>query len=232
MGQMRHGDRYRRRRREMLEAYYETLQENGLQGASIGRIAKRLDTHPSLIIHYFGSKEQMTIELVDYLLEVYHETYGDKLAAIEDPLERIMGILDAFFSVEYQQLLPDNVFYACFYLSLCHPQVREAFETLNQAETSLLETTISACMTAGHLAQGDPSELAVAVEALEAGFAFLIAGSNQDELRKAIGESLKGQALKLLQVVDRRNADQAARWPELPRADSEEVVPTASQDAG
>ena len=67
----------RLRRREMLAAYYQVLKDEGLQGASIAKIAKRIDAPPSLLIHYFGTKEQMTIELVDYLLEEYRHGYGD-----------------------------------------------------------------------------------------------------------------------------------------------------------
>ena len=109
------------RRREMLAAFYQVLVEEGLRGASIAKIAKRLDVPPSLIIHYFHTREQMTIELVDYLLEAYHESYGDKLAAVPDPLERLHAILDEFFSPEYHKLLDDRAFYACFYLSLTTP---------------------------------------------------------------------------------------------------------------
>lgn len=182
----------------MLAAYYDVLREEGLQGASIGKIGKRLGVHPSLLIHYFGTKEQMTIELVDYLLEVYHETYGDKLAAIPDPRERLLAILDTFFSLPYQQLLDDSVFYACFYLSLRHPEVRTAFATLNEAESALLESAISDCMVVGHLAPGDAQQLAQAVKGMEAGFAVLIAGGDDEEAAQEMGDLLKDQVLRLI----------------------------------
>ena len=185
------GDRSRQRRREMLAAYYEVLQDEGLQGTSVGKIAKRLGVHPSLLIHYFGTKEQMTIELVDYLLEVYYETYGDKLAAIEDPLERLTAVLDTFFSLRYQELLDASVFYACFYLSLRHPKVRQAFAALHEAELRLVEEAIAECMAAGFMAPGDAHELATAVKGMEAGFAFLIEGSDDEAARQAIGRPTK-----------------------------------------
>ena len=152
-------ERSKQRRREMLAAYYEVLQDEGLQGASVGKIAKRLGVHPSLLIHYFGTKEQMTIELVDYLLEVYYDAYGDKLAAIEDPLERLMAVLDTFFSLRYQELLDASVFYACFYLSLRHPKVRQAFAALHDAELRLVEVAIAECMAMGYVAKSDAHEL-------------------------------------------------------------------------
>ena len=188
----------RRRRRQMLEAYYQVLLDEGLEGASIGKIAKRIDVHPSLVIHYFGTKEQMTIALVDYLLEVYYEHYGEKLAAIGDPLERLHAILDTFFSVSYQQLLPESVFYACFYLSLRHPAVRAAFATLHEVERDLVERTIAECMARGDLDAGDPAVLALAVKGMESGFAVLIGGRADEAEAQRMGDSLKGQVLRLL----------------------------------
>ncbi len=140
---MRREERARLRRREMLAAYYQVLKDEGLQGASIAKIAKRIDAPPSLLIHYFGTKEQMTIELVDYLLEEYRHGYGDKLAAIADPRERLVAILDTFFDPEYHQLLDDSVFYACFYVSLRHPKVRKSYAALYETSLELVETTLA-----------------------------------------------------------------------------------------
>jgi AcrR family transcriptional regulator len=182
----------------MLAAYYQVLKDEGLQGASIAKIAKRIDAPPSLLIHYFGTKEQMTIELVDYLLEEYRQGYGDRLAAIPDPLGRLTAILDTFFDPEYHQLLDDSVFYACFYLSLRHPAVRRSYATLYEASLELVETTLSECMDAGHLDADDAHELAVAVKALEEGYAFLIGGGADEAAKAEIGSALRKRALRLL----------------------------------
>jgi AcrR family transcriptional regulator len=191
-------ERRRLRRRAILAGYYQVLLDEGLEGASIAKIAKQVAVQPSLIIHYFGTKEQLTIELVDYLLEVYYEEYGARLAAIEDPSERLLTILDTLFSVEYQQLLDDKVFYACFYISLRHPTVRQAFATLARAELDLLEGAVDACMAQGAIPRDDPHELATVVKALEAGYAFLIGGGADEELAAAVGKIVKARAFKLL----------------------------------
>lgn len=196
---MRREERARRRRREMLAAYYQVLKDEGLQGASIAKIARLIDAPPSLLIHYFGTKEQMTIELVDYLLEEYRHGYGDKLAAIAEPRERLTAILDTFFDPEYHhQLLDDSVFYACFYVSLRHPAVRRSFATLYEASLELVENTIAGCMAAGEMTDGDAHELAVTVKALEEGYAFLIGGGAEAAAKAEIGSALKKRALQLL----------------------------------
>jgi AcrR family transcriptional regulator len=186
------------RRREMLAAFYQVLVEEGLRGASIAKIAKRLGVPPSLLIHYFHTKEQMTIELVDYLLEVYLESYGDKLAAVPDSLERLHAILDEFFSPEYHQLLDDRAFYACFYLSLTHPRVRHAYATHYETSLELVETAIRECMEAGAIPRDDAHELAMTVKAMEEGYAFLIGGGADEAVKATMGKVLKARALGLL----------------------------------
>jgi AcrR family transcriptional regulator len=186
----------------MLAAYYDTLVEEGLQGASLAKVAKRLAVPPSLLIHYFGTKEQMTVELVDYLLERYRHTYGDQLAAMADPLERLNAILDKLFDPEYHQLLDDSVFYACFYLSLRHPTVRAQFARLHHASLELLESTLRECMVAGHIPQDDPHELALLLETLEEGYAFVIGGVADGDARSDLGDMVRRRARALLGVAE------------------------------
>jgi AcrR family transcriptional regulator len=191
------------RRREMLAAYYEVLLEEGLQGASVAKVARKAGAPPSLLIHYFGTKEQMTIELVDYLLERYHETYSADFARIADPLERLYAIVDALFSVEYHQLMDDRAFYALFYVSLTHPTVRRAFARMYEDSLGLIERALVECMTAGRLAAGDAHELAVTLKALEEGYAFLIGGGAEETAKAEIGSALRSRALQLLGLPGR-----------------------------
>jgi AcrR family transcriptional regulator len=184
----------------MLAAYYDTLVDEGLQGASFVKIAKRLGKAPSLLVHHFGTKEQMTIELVDYLLEKYHRSYGDRLAAIADPRDRLQAILDTIFDPEYHQLLDDSVFYACFYLSLRHPAVRAQFANLHYASLGMVENTLRECMAMGYLPQDDAHDLAILLETLEEGYAFVIGGVADGAAKLELGAAVKRRARQLLRM--------------------------------
>ena len=201
---MRREERARIRRREMLAAYYEVLLEEGLQGASVAKVARQAGASPSLLIHYFGTKEQMTIELVDYLLERYHETSSADFEQIADPLERLYAIVDALFSVEYHQVLDDRAFYALFYVSLTHPTVRRAFARVYEDSLGLIERALAGCMAAGRLPVDDAHELAVTLKALEEGYAFLIGGGAEEAAKAEIGSALRSRALQLLGLPDLR----------------------------
>ena len=199
----RREEKARLRRREMLAAYYEVLLEEGLQGASVAKIARRAGAPPSLLIHYFGTKEQMTIELVDYLLERYHEAHGGRLESIADPLERLHAIVDELFSVEYHQLLDDRAFYALFYVSLTHATVRSAFARVYEDSLGLIERAVTECMAAGRMPRDDAHELAVTLKALEEGYAFLIGGGADEAAKAEIGSALRSRALHLLGLPPR-----------------------------
>jgi len=54
---------------EIVFNFYKTILEDGLEGASIGKVAKRMKIHPSLIIHYFQTKDNLIAAMVDYLIE-------------------------------------------------------------------------------------------------------------------------------------------------------------------
>ena len=194
----RREEKARLRRREMLAAYYEVLLEEGLQGASVAKVARRAAAPPSLLIHYFGTKEQMTVELVDYLLERYHEAHGGRLEGIADPVERLYAVVDELFSVEYHQLLDDRAFYALFYVSLTHATVRRAFARVYEDSLGLIERAVAECMAAGRLPADDAHELAVTLKALEEGYAFLIGGGADEAAKAEIGSALKKRALQLL----------------------------------
>ena len=195
---MRREEWARIRRREMLAAYYQVLKDEGLQGASIAKIAKRIDAPPSLLIHYFGTKEQMTIELVDYLLERFHDSFVVSLEGLDDSRERLRAVVDSLFSVEYHQLLDDRAFYALFYLSLTRATVRRAFARVYEESLALVEETLAECMDDGLIPEDDPHELAVTLKALEEGYAFLIGGGADEEAKAEIGSALRTRALQLL----------------------------------
>ncbi len=59
------------RKPEIIENFYQILIEEGFEGASIGKIAKRVNIRPPLIIHYFKTKENLTLEWVEFFIQKY-----------------------------------------------------------------------------------------------------------------------------------------------------------------
>lgn len=88
---------------KIVEAFYRTILEEGFEGASIAKIAARIDMTPTLIIHYFGTKENMTMALVDYVLELYSKLLRSAKTQETDPHLRLQKLLRIFWSRSYYE---------------------------------------------------------------------------------------------------------------------------------
>ena len=104
--------------------------QEGFEGASIGKIAKRMDIHPSLIIHYFQTKENMTIELVKMLIDRYEAPEYLEFDHIADPHKRFQAFIDTLFSFEWSRTVDPGVHFGFYYLSFRNPAVRNRFEEM------------------------------------------------------------------------------------------------------
>ena len=74
------------RKKEILEHFYIILRDEGFENASIAKIANIMDVNPSLLIHYFKTKEEMVVAFVSFLLGRYELTFKDQMIGAEDVL--------------------------------------------------------------------------------------------------------------------------------------------------
>ena len=186
----------------MLEAYYDVLVDEGISGASLAKIAKRLDIPDSLLIRYFKTKADMTIALVDLILDEYIEHYISTFPSIDHPLDRLHAMLDATFSSDYQDLVAAKVWYACFYISLYEPRVREQFHRLDKLSEGLWEETLAVCMDGGLIPRQAPRTVATTISALEKGFEWSLATIADQQERQELGLLLKEQAVKTIGISE------------------------------
>jgi TetR/AcrR family transcriptional repressor of bet genes len=87
------------RRQQLIDATLKVIEENGFQGATIGKIAKASDLSVGIVSHYFGGKQGLLEATMRYLLS---SLQGDVLQAMGagsyDPRDRVLAIIDANFS--------------------------------------------------------------------------------------------------------------------------------------
>jgi len=196
-------DRAPLRKREILEHFHQVLVEEGFEGASIGKIARRMGIHPSLIIHYFNTKEDMIVELVDYILEMYESTFLKKIENIKDPGERLKVGLDTIFSVDWISLVDTRAFYACYYLGLRNPKVKERLQKMYQRFREYLIHEITLYRDEGIISSTYPSKDADLIIALVEGLSFYRNISGGKKKYRELGKYLKQRALSLLNKGDR-----------------------------
>ena len=84
-----------------------------------------MDMNPSLIIHYFKTKEELVFGLIEYILDRYKNLYVAKKKDGQPSIEVLHDVLDNLFSRKWNKLVDDDVFYNCFTLVFRNPRIRE-----------------------------------------------------------------------------------------------------------
>ena len=186
------------RRREILEHFYQVISENGLEGASIANIAKHMGVHPSLLIHYFTTKEEMICGLVEYMLERYEETYFSEIDGIKNPQKRLNALLNMLFGKGWIRLIDDTVFYACYYLSYRDQRIQDRFLKMYDKFRHLLRDEIKLYMDAGIVDVDDVENAVHFILALAEGVDFYGNVHGQNRYSEAFCRYVRKQALAFL----------------------------------
>jgi AcrR family transcriptional regulator len=104
------------RQREIIKVFYKVAKKEGYENTSIAKIAKVMDINPSLVIHYFETKEDLTYALIDYILERYlliftvEQKKGVTIADLQKTIEML-------FSKKWNLLFDDGLFYTFYALA-------------------------------------------------------------------------------------------------------------------
>ncbi len=148
------------RKKEILENFYIILKEEGFENASIAKIAKIMDVNPSLLIHYFKTKEEMVVSFVSFLLGRYEIAFKEKMVGSQSPEDRFYNILDIMFSEDWLNFSDQTVFYACYYLSSRHERIKERFNLMYKLFKDLLVPQAQSWIDAGIIKNEDPENVA------------------------------------------------------------------------
>jgi len=113
----------------ILNAFYEVIEAIGFENASVAKVAKHAGVHASLVIHYFGSKERMVLELVDEVLQTYADLIR-KLPDSGEPHERLEQLLALIWSREWHEAASFSVLFSFLALSQRDERVMSRLYTL------------------------------------------------------------------------------------------------------
>ncbi len=187
------------RRREILESYYQVISKNGVEGSSIAKIAKLMGVQPSLITHYFKTKNEMTTALVDFILEKYEEPYFYRIDEAPDYEKRFHMLLDGLFGLDRIRFVDNGAFYSCYSLTFRDPKIREQFKELYDRFRTLLAKELTICMKEDVIGKVDVTNAANVIMSLMEGLGYfeqMLDARHYQELRR----SMKEMVLRLLAV--------------------------------
>ena len=129
------------RQKGIIKAFYKVARKEGLENASIAKVAAVLEVNPSLVIHYFSTKQELMHGLIEYILERYRLLYNPENGTL-NPRERLVKIIRNLFSREWNKLFDDGVFYSSYALVFRDKTVKKHYKNLHDDLRKLLKDAL------------------------------------------------------------------------------------------
>jgi transcriptional repressor BetI len=91
------------RQKQIIAAAIDTIHELGIEQSSIRQIGMKAGISPSLITHYFGSREELYTLVLRHLNRELSRATAARLRKAETPIERLLAIASAQFDADQFQ---------------------------------------------------------------------------------------------------------------------------------
>jgi AcrR family transcriptional regulator len=189
------------RQREIIKAFYKVAKKEGLENASIAKTAEVININPSLVMHYFKTKEHLVYGLIEYILDKYLLIYKIPHEYTGHPKKALLMIIDNIFSSKWNTLFDDSVSYSCYALAFRDKIIKEKYKNLLDALREKLRQLIQDGKDMGILAVEDPALTADIIFVLVDGaYYYLSLVSDKEEYQHKLMQ-YKRQAMAHLNFV-------------------------------
>jgi AcrR family transcriptional regulator len=162
-GRLRRGDQTRR---AVLKHAVDIASVDGLEGLSIGRLAKELEISKSGLFAHFGSKEELQLATIRAARRIYVVAVVEPALAVPPGLGRLWVLSESWLDYSKRRVFPGG----CFFAKATHEygarpgQVHDLLAATNREWLDLIEQTIEEGRELGEL-EADPSQLAFELNA-------------------------------------------------------------------
>ena len=189
------------RQKGIIKAFYKVARKEGLENASIAKVASVLDVNPSLVIHYFETKQDLIHGLIEYILERYRLIYNPENGTL-DPAERLKKIIRNLFSRKWDKLIDDGVFYSSFSLIFRDKALKAHYKNLHDHLRQMLTDTLKDANENGVIDIDDAEKTADLVFIfVEGAYYYLSMISDKSEYDSRM-EQYQKSVLSMLNVKD------------------------------
>jgi AcrR family transcriptional regulator len=189
------------RQKAIIKAFYKVARKEGLENASIAKVAAVLEVNPSLVIHYFSSKQDLIHGLIEYILERYRLLYNPEVDT-HNPRMRLIKIIRNLFSRKWNKLFDDGVFYSSFALIFRDRTVKEHYKNLHDHLRTLLKEALSEAKAHGVINVDDVERTADLIFIfVEGAYYYLSMVSDKNEYKARI-EHYENTVLSMLKLEE------------------------------
>ena len=188
------------RQKEIVKAFYTVAKREGLENTSIAKLADFMNINPSLVIHYFKSKQGLEIALIDFILERYLHIY--KSNGTINTADKLLDLIDKLFSRRWNRLFDDGLFYSCYAHVYRNDEFKTKFKQLHDSLRSILRQSLMEAEQNEVIQIEDPYKLTETIFALlEGAYYYLGLVDNKVENNKKI-EYYKQHVIDILQFTN------------------------------
>ncbi|MFC4565459.1 TetR/AcrR family transcriptional regulator [Nocardiopsis mangrovi] len=188
-------------RRAVLRRAVDLASVEGLDGLSIGRLAKELEISKSGLFAHFGAKEELQLAAIRAARRIYADVVVAPALEAPPGLARIWALSESWFGYSRSRVFPGG----CFFARVGHEfgartgRVHDALASASREWLELIERSAEDARRSGELAAGtDPAQLAFEVNAFfdAAGTASLLHADDAayDRARDAVRARLRAAA--------------------------------------
>jgi len=185
------------RQKEIILAFYTVAKKIGLENASLAKVADHMDINPSLIAHYFKTREALFSGLIGFTLVRYRNIYKTN-GQDYSTARQLKKLIDNLFSRKWDKLVDDGVFYSCYAFTYRDRRIRSAFRDLHDSLRKMLVDALNKASKNGIIRINNVKETAEIVFALvEGAYYYLGMVDSKAEYTRKLS-TLKKQAWLLL----------------------------------
>ncbi|HOP64233.1 MAG TPA: TetR/AcrR family transcriptional regulator [Spirochaetota bacterium] len=183
------------RKPDILNHYYKVILKEGLEGASIAKVAKRMKINPSLIIHYFGNKDNMTVALVDHMSRRYNKLFMNMKIETSDPQKRLDRLVEILCSDEWYKHTDISGDYSIISISFRNKKVLKHLQDMYNDFIKLIKRELEDASASGKIKINNPERTAELIVSTLEGYRhfkhFYIDEAASENFREDMEKTLK-----------------------------------------
>jgi AcrR family transcriptional regulator len=187
------------RKAEIIKAFYYVAKREGLENASIAKVAEQAKINPSLVMHYFKTRDELMLSLNHFILDRYLNIYKVN-GPIVDSREKLIELIENLFSRKWNRLFDDGVFYSCYAQIYRNKEFKKSFKKLHDSLHQKLQRSLDEAVENRVIDIKNTSEVAENIFALVDGaYYYLGLVDDKEELNRRL-EAYKRLAICILEI--------------------------------
>lgn len=187
------------RQKEILAGFYKVAKKEGLENTSIAKVATYMDINPSLILHYFKTRDEILLSFNDFILERYMSIYKFSTSRMETA-EELSELINRLFSRRWNKLISDGVFYSCYAKIYQDNKLKKRFKSMHDTLRRLLREALEKAKDNGVINVDNAEDLAEKIYIiLEGTYYYLGMVENQVESERKM-DMVKEQVYEMLEL--------------------------------